>query len=242
MEYILLSLFAGILTVASPCVLPLLPVVLASSAAEKSRRTPIIIIASLSISIVVFTLLLKVSTVFIGVDETFWLKLSGLLILAVGLSMLFPKVWDYISLKLKFIEKSHELQNKSLEKKGILRNILLGVSLGPIFSSCSPTYGIILGTVLPNSFAVGLLNLIVFALGLAIVLFAIAFGGQWVLKRLTWASKSDGWFRKFVGIFLVLIGILIATGLIRDLEIWWASSDFNFIGFEVDQVKKIQGS
>ncbi len=242
MEYLILSFFAGMLTVASPCVLPLLPVVLASSVAEKSRRSTFVIIGSLAVSIIAFTLFLKVSTVFIDVDDSIWLKLSGGLIVLVGLSLLFPKTWDFISIKLSFVEKAHVLQSKSLEHKGIVRNILLGASLGPIFSSCSPTYGIILGTVLPNSFSVGLLNLVLYTLGLVLVLTIIAVGGQGIVKHLAWASRSNGWFRKSIGIFLLIMGFLIATGLIRELEIWRANSDFNFIDFEVDQVKKIRDS
>ncbi|HMS24880.1 MAG TPA: cytochrome c biogenesis protein CcdA [Acidimicrobiia bacterium] len=240
MEYLLLSFFAGMLTVASPCVLPLLPVVLGGSAIEKSWRTPSTIIASVGLSIIAFTLLLKVSTIFLGVDDDFWLKISGVLISVVGLSMAYPKLWDYVSIKFGFVEKSHELQNKSIQKKGILRNILLGVSLGPIFSSCSPTYGIILATVLPSNFAVGLLNIVVYDLGLVFILGLIALGGQRVIQKLSWVSNSDGLFRRGIGFMLVLVGLLIATGLIRDLETWWAGSDFNFIQFEIDRVQNIK--
>lgn len=241
MEYLLLSFFAGVLTVASPCVLPMLPVVFAGTTAEKSWRTPFTIIASLTVSIVAFTLLLKVSTVFIGVDESLWQIISGVLIAIVGLSMVFPKVWDFISVRAGFVNKSHELQNKSLEKKGMVRNILLGISLGPIFSSCSPTYGIILATVLPGSFSVGLLNIVIYALGLAFVLSVIAIGGQKLIQKISWASASNSWFRRSLGILLVIVGLLIATGLIRELEIWWASSEYNFINYEIDQVRKING-
>lgn len=240
MQYLFLSLLAGILTVASPCVLPLLPVVLGGSVSEKSWRTPFVIISSMSISIIIFTLLLKVSTIFLNVDSYFWLKLSGALVVMVGVSMTFPQLWDYISTKTGFVKKSHELQNTSIAKEGLSRNILLGTSLGPIFSSCSPTYGIIIATVLPTSFPIGLLNIIVYVFGLAVTLGAIAVGGQRVVKKMSWLSKSEGKFRRVIGIVFIIVGILIFTGLIRDLETWWASSDFNFIGFEIDQVQKIK--
>ncbi|WP_426938926.1 cytochrome c biogenesis CcdA family protein [Pseudarthrobacter sp. S3] len=77
MELLPLAFLAGILTVLSPCVLPLLPVVLAGSAAESNRRAPYIIIASLAVSAVLFTLLIKATTVLLGVPSDAWLIISG---------------------------------------------------------------------------------------------------------------------------------------------------------------------
>ncbi len=70
-------IFAGILSVLAPCVLPVLPIILAGSIAESGRKAPLIIIGSLVISIIVFTGLLKASTVFIMVSPDFWTYLSA---------------------------------------------------------------------------------------------------------------------------------------------------------------------
>ena len=51
---------------------------------------------------------------------------------------------------------------------------MVGLSLGPVFSSCSPTYAIILAVILPASFLTGLLNLFAYVLGLSIALLVIA--------------------------------------------------------------------
>ena len=240
MQYVFLSFIAGLLTIVSPCVLPLLPVVLAESSTEKNWKTPFVIIASMAVSIFAFTLLLKVSTVFLDVNESIWQNTSGVLIVIVGAALVFPNIWTFISMKIGLLKKTHELQNASLKKTGVIRNILLGASLGPIFTSCSPTYGIILATVFPSSYTVGLLNLFVYVFGLALILGAIAIGGQRVIKKISWASKSDGWFKKSLGVLLIILGVLIATGLIRDLETWWASSSFNFNDFEIDKIREIR--
>ncbi|MCA9327976.1 cytochrome c biogenesis protein DipZ, partial [Candidatus Saccharibacteria bacterium] len=70
----LLSFIAGLLTVFAPCVLPLLPVILGGSfdPTTRDRRRPYIIIASLLASLILFTILLKASTVLIGVDPKVW--------------------------------------------------------------------------------------------------------------------------------------------------------------------------
>jgi cytochrome c biogenesis protein CcdA len=66
-----ISFIAGILTILAPCVLPLLPIIIGGSLEEKSIRRPIIITLSLAASIVVFTLILKVSTAFIDIPQDF---------------------------------------------------------------------------------------------------------------------------------------------------------------------------
>lgn len=220
MELIIFSLFAGILTVLSPCILPLLPVVLAGSVAEKNRRAPLVIIGSLAISTVLFTLLIKGTTALLGVPSNVWLIVSGALVAAIGLTFIFPAMWEKLSIKLQLQAKSGKLTAKSARQTGHTRNVLLGFSLGPVFTSCSPTYGLILATVLPTSFAIGLINLVAYALGLSVVLLAIAYGGQRITSRLGWLTNTHGKFRRGLGIFLIIIGLLIATGAIKDVETW----------------------
>ena len=66
------SFIAGILTILAPCVLPVLPVILAGSLTEKERWYPYLVTLSLALSIVIFTVLLKASTAFIDIPSSFW--------------------------------------------------------------------------------------------------------------------------------------------------------------------------
>jgi len=233
MDLLLISLLAGVLTVLSPCILPLLPVVVAGSVSEKNKKAPLVIIASLAISVIAFTLLIRASTAFIGVPSSFWLVFSGLLIVFIGVTFAFPAVWEKISLKLGLQQKANSLTAASSNKTGLTRNILLGASLGPIFTSCSPTYGIILATVLPTSFAFGFINLLAYTIGLSAVLLAIAIGGQRTTKRLEWASKPNSPLRRILGIILIIVGILIVTGLIKDIEAWMVQAGIDSTRLEL---------
>jgi cytochrome c biogenesis protein CcdA len=93
---IFISFFSGILTVLAPCVLPLLPVILGGSLAGQSNRRPYIIIASLILSLLLFTLLLKASTVLIHVDPVVWEYVSGGLLVLFSITLIFPKVWTWL--------------------------------------------------------------------------------------------------------------------------------------------------
>lgn len=226
MELLPLAFLAGILTVVSPCVLPLLPVVLAGSAAEQNRRAPYIIIASLAVSVVLFTLLIKATTVLLGVPSDVWLIISGSLVVFIGATLAFPRLWEWIAERTRLQEASSRISAGTARRSGTARSVLLGFSLGPAFTSCSPTYGLILAVVLPADFTVGLGNLAAYTLGLAAVLLMVALGGRRVTRKLGWASNPNGVFRRGLGGFLVIVGLLIASGQIRTIETWLIERGF----------------
>ena len=66
MFLLFVSFIAGVLTVLAPCILPLLPVIIGGAAQNHERRNPYIITASLAVAVVLFTLLLKFSTLLIN--------------------------------------------------------------------------------------------------------------------------------------------------------------------------------
>lgn len=217
MEFFLASFISGMLTVLAPCVLSLLPVIIGGSLGEKNPWRPLIIVGSLAISVIVFTLLLKATTALFGIPQEVWKYISGGLVLLFGLTMALPNLWEKLAFKLK-LYKSENLLQKSSEKKSHGGAILLGASLGPVFTTCSPTYTIILAIVLPQNFGLGLANLIIFTLGMTIPLLAIGYGGQKVTQKFKGLSNPNGLFKKTLGVLLILTGLAILTGLDKKLE------------------------
>ncbi len=225
MEFLIPSFLAGILTVLAPCVIALLPVILGGTLGQKNPWRPLVIAASLGISVIIFSLLLKATAVLLGVPTKFWQVFAGALILLFGLSMTFPGVWEAISLKLK-LYKSENLLTKSGKKEGLGGAVLLGASLGPVFTTCSPTYAVILAIILPANFFVGFINLIAYTLGLMVFLLAIGYGGQRVSSKFRFAVNPRGWFKRGLGILLVLTGLMIVTGLDKEFETWILESGY----------------
>lgn len=220
MTLLFLSFTAGILTVLAPCLFVFLPVILGRAMTDaKDRSRPYVVIASLAVSVVVFTLLLKASTVLIDVPEIVWKLVSGGIISFFGLTLLFPALWDRVAFLLPFTDKSQALVNKNTQAQpSFWGNVTLGAALGPIFSSCSPTYFVILGTVLPVSFAVGLVYLFAYVLGLSLMLLSIAFLGQKIIGGLKWAVNPRGWFKRSIGIVFLVMGISIVSGLDKKFQ------------------------
>lgn len=215
---ILISFFSGILTVLAPCVLPLLPVILGGSLAGQSKKRPYIIIISLILSLLVFTVLLKASTVLIGVDPSFWEYVAGGLLVLFSITLIFPHVWVWL-MDVTGIEK---LSQNSLEsashREWIWWPIALGAALGPVFSSCNPTYTILLATILPTSFTMGMVGLLAYFIGLGIILLLIVHFGRSIICRFRFFSNPHGIFRRLLGVLILIVGLLIVTGYIKKIE------------------------
>ncbi len=228
-EFLVASAVAGILTILAPCIVPVLPIILGGTAGEeRSRLKPFVITGSLALSIVVFTLLVRASANAFGISQGVLTNISGAILIAFGVFTIFPEIWDTISLKLNLSTSSNKLMGKYARGGGIGSDALLGASLGPVFTSCSPTYAAILALVISGEIGYGVATvyLIVYALGLAMMLLLIAFAGQRIVKRLGWATNPKGWFKRIVGVAFLLIGLAIVTGVDKDIETWLLEQGF----------------
>jgi cytochrome c biogenesis protein CcdA/thiol-disulfide isomerase/thioredoxin len=222
MILLLLAFIAGALTALAPCVLPLLPIIIGGSLSgnKKDKARPYIIAASLATSLLLFTLLLKATTLLIGVPPAVWVYLSGGIVVVLGIASLFPGLWEQLIGRLGWQAGSQRFLGIGLRRKGILGPILIGAALGPVFSSCSPTYAFILATVLPRNFASGLIYLIVYCIGLVGVLLLIAVFGQRFISRFGWASDPRSVFRRSLGILFIVVGLSIIVGWDKKAETW----------------------
>ncbi len=214
---------AGVLTTLAPCVLPMLPVIVGGSlgpSSRESRRRAYVITASLGTSIVVFTLVLKATTALIAIPTDVWQWLSGGILVLLGVASLLPATWDRVSARLSLQERSTGRLSAARRQPGTLGAVLTGAALGPVFSSCSPMYGYVIVTVLPASFAQGLVLLLGYVVGLCATLLAIALLGQRFIGRARWAADPHSWFRRGLGVAFILVGLTILTGLDKEIQTW----------------------
>ena len=216
-----LTLLAGVLTVLTPCALPLLPVIVGGGLAGGTRR-PWIVAAGLVVTLITFTVLLKASTSLMAVDARVWLMISGLLILFLGLSMLFPGGWAVIAQRLGFSRGANTLLACANRTRGSWSAAATGVALGPVFSSCSPTYAWVIATVLPTDMLWGMTLLGLYCLGLVGALVLLSLLGRRIIERFSWAMNPQGWFRRGVALLLVVVGVLVTSGTHRNLQVWAA--------------------
>jgi cytochrome c biogenesis protein CcdA len=214
MTFLIISFIAGVLTILAPCILPLLPVIVGRSLSDStlSKRRVFIVVLSLGISVIVFTLILKVSTLFINIPQNFWACISGGIIFIFGLVTLFPNLWENLPFTSKLNQQSNKVLMTGYKKNSIWGDILVGASLGPIFSACSPTYFVILATVLPVRPIVGIIYLLSYSIGLCLALLIVALLGQRIMAKFDFAMDPRGWFKRILGIIFILVAIGILTG------------------------------
>lgn len=217
MFLLLVTFVAGLLTALAPCVLPLLPVIIGGSVAAGTRRRAFVVTGSLALSVILFTLLLKATTTFIAVPPAFWSIFSAVLLGLVGISFAIPALWERLPIA-KLAAKAQRGLGSGTRMQGILGDIVTGAALGPVFSSCSPTYFLILAAVLPVSLAKGLVYLISYALGLSLILLLISLLGQRFAARLGWLADPRGILRRALGILIIIVAIAVGFGFDKKLQ------------------------
>jgi cytochrome c biogenesis protein CcdA/thiol-disulfide isomerase/thioredoxin len=212
------AFIAGLLTVLAPCVLPLLPVIVGGSLAvskehKPDRLRPVIITASLAISLVIFTLLLKATTLLIHVPSRYYTDISGSILVLLGLALLFPQVYEALLIRLNIQAKSQQLLGRSASRRErYLGPIITGAALGPVFSSCSPVYAYILATILPVNFTHAIFYMISYIIGLSAMLLLVGLVGQRFIAKLTFATNPRGIFQRTIAVLFIAVGVLIFTG------------------------------
>jgi cytochrome c biogenesis protein CcdA/thiol-disulfide isomerase/thioredoxin len=209
------AFIAGMLTVLAPCVLPLLPIIIGGSVSGnlKDKKRPLIIAGALAVSLIVFTLLLKVTTILINLPPQTITYISGGLLAIIGVVMLLPSMYARLIARLGIEQKAQETLNSGYKNKGSISGpIIIGAALGPVFSSCSPVYAYILATVLPAHFGQAMAYVIAYVIGLCALLLAIGYYGQQFVRKLKFASNPKGWFQRTIAVLFIVVGVLIFTG------------------------------
>lgn len=225
-ELFIVSFVAGVLTVLAPCILPILPVIIGGSSLQQNAKTlgslkhPLIITGSLVVSIVISTLLLKATTVLLGVPSMVWAVLSGGIVLLFGLNLLAPSLWERLMAKTGLAPLASRLLGKTSSQTGVKKDIVLGAALGPVFNSCSPTYALIVAVLLPASFVTGLGYLIAYATGLGLMLLLIGIFGRLFVSKIKWLSDPRGLFQKIIGVVFVVVGTAVMLGLDKQIQVY----------------------
>lgn len=191
---------AGILSVLSPCILPLLPAVLATSAG-KSKLRPLAIVLGVSIS---FTIMGVVTSAFGAFFHTYMgqLKiLAEILILIMGFALLLEMSLFNSFSKFPLLG--------GMKGEGAVSGFLLGLSLGVLWIPCvGPILASILTMVaLEGNAATGALTLSIYSLGFAMPMLVLAYSAHFSSSKIRTISKYDSVLKKGAGIVLVVVGL-----------------------------------
>lgn len=200
---------AGVLSVLSPCVLPLLPAIMAYSS-ERGKLRPLAIVTGLCISFtamgVVFSAFGSVVYAYRGYME----MIAAIMIIVLGIVMLFDlPVFDRLS------ALAPQLAPQTTQGEGIMGGLLLGLSLGIVWMPClGPLIGSVLVTVIPEGDVLyGGTLLFIYSLGLAIPMLGIAYATSTLTGQVRGLSRHSMVIRRIAGGVLILVGLGMVFGV-----------------------------
>jgi len=207
MPDLLLALLAGVVTIAAPCTLPVLPILLGASLGRRGRARPALIALGFVISFAFVALALNAFARALNFDPEI-LRTAGLVLLAIfGALMIFPAAFERLAPQLAGTSAiaSHAI----FSTRPNLGGFALGTTLGLVWTPCAgPVLGAILTAVAtsPDRGRAAIL-LVTYAIGAALPMLAIAYGGQAVsteLRRLApYAARVQQGFGVIVIAFAV---------------------------------------
>lgn len=216
----LLAFAAGALTILSPCVLPLVPVIL-GSAARRHKQGPIALAAGLIAGFTVIGFVLGAFGSKLGIDPDQVRLVGATILAAAGLLLLVPPLQLRLAYAAGPLTAWAGQRQSRFEEQGLAGQFVIGLLLGGIWSPCvGPTLGAAIALAAQGDhLSTVAITMAAFASGIASVLLLIAFGGRAAFDRTkskAAASAEKG--KLILGVILLAVGVFILTGLDRKLE------------------------
>ena len=209
------AFLSGLVTILSPCILPVLPVVLSGSVGGKRR--PFGVITGFVVSFSIFTLILSSLVQALNIPPDTLRVVAVVLILLFGLVMLVPRLRDGFEMIASRLAKVGGNQKQS---NGFGGGLLIGVSLGLVWTPCvGPIMASVISLAITQSVDGGsVIIILVYSLGTAIPMLAIMLGGRSLLKRVPSLSRNTVKIQRVFGVLMILVAVTIAFGWDRSFQ------------------------
>lgn len=217
-----LALAAGVLSTLSPCVLPLIPIVLGTALAEH-RWAPVALATGLALSFAVIGLFVATIGFAIGLDADVFRIIAALLLITFGVILVVPRLQERVTMMAAPLSNWADTRMGAVTSKGLSGQFLVGVLLGAVWTPCAgPTLGAasLLASRGQNLVEVAG-TMLMFGIGAALPLLVFGLLSRQAMLRLRTRAMSAGYALKAVlGVFLAVIGLGIVTGWDKPVETW----------------------
>jgi cytochrome c biogenesis protein CcdA/thiol-disulfide isomerase/thioredoxin len=213
-----LAFAAGMLTVASPCVLPTLPILLGVSVGRQDAWRPLYIAAGFTLTFSLLALGLGASAAALGLGPETWRNAATALLALCGVLMIWPAPFERLVAAVggTALSRAGTLGGRG---DGLVGGLLVGASLGAVWTPCAgPVLGSILTLVAtaPHLGRAAAL-LVAFAVGASIPMLGIAYGGQWATTRARALLPYTQRLQRVFGV--VVIGVAVIVHLRYDVAL-----------------------
>lgn len=214
---------AGLLTLINPCVLPVLPIVLAT-ALNTDTRGPLALAAGMSLSFITFGMLVTTVGRSIGLTEQRLADTGAVMMIVFGAILLIPQLSSRFETALAGIStRADSTLGAGSAPQGLTGQFLGGLLLGAVWSPCiGPTLGGAIalasqGQSLGWVFAI----MLAFAAGVSTLILGIGLGGQHLIRKRAQALQGLAARSKpILGAVFVAVGLMLLFRLHHVVEIW----------------------
>src|SRR5262249_48947291 len=206
MPDLLLALFAGILTIAAPCTLPVLPILLGASIGRRAGARPVFIATGFIVSFAFVALTLNAVATALHFDPEA-LRTAGLVFLVLfGALMIWPAAFERLTARLA---GAGVVPQPVAAAQTNLGGFVLGTTLGLIWTPCAgPVLGAILTAVATSpDHTHGALLLLAYTIGAALPMLAVAYGGQAISTRLRSVAPYTVRLQRAFGVIVIAFAL-----------------------------------
>lgn len=220
MAVLALALLSGLLSTLSPCVLPLLPIVL-GAALGQHRYGPAALAAGVAVSFVTVGLFVATAGFAIGIDQSLFRNVAAAMLIVIGAVLLLPRLQAQVALAAGPVGNWAQSQAGGFTPRGLSGQFAVGLLLGAVWSPCvGPTLGA--ASVLAaqgKDLGHVALTMLAFGIGAAAPLLALGMLSREAMLRWRGRLMAAGQGGKVaLGVLLLATGALILSGLDKQLE------------------------
>lgn len=213
------AFLAGIVTILSPCILPLLPILLAGSTGEGKLR-PWGIVAGFLVSFSFFTLALSAIVSFFQVPPDLLRWIAGTLILGFGVIMIVPALKDRFLMWAGRLVPQPKQKSPTGSRGGFWSGFLLGITLGLVWTPCA---GPIMASVVTFAatqtlFWESAVLTLAYSAGTSLPMMLILLGGKAMMSKLGFLKKNSNKIQRVFGFLMVLTGVSVFAGWDRMIQ------------------------
>jgi cytochrome c-type biogenesis protein len=209
MFHLVLALLAGIVTIAAPCTLPVLPILLGASVGHTGKLRPAMIALGFVLSFSIVALALSAITRIFDFDPNVLRTGAAILLLGFGLLMIWPAPFEWFSVRVGGLINGGSAAILP-QGQGNLGGLVLGTTLGLVWTPCAgPVLGSILTLVATSKdIAWASVLLVVYAIGAALPMLAIAYGGQAATTRVRSIARYSPRLQQAFGAIVIAFALL----------------------------------
>ncbi len=228
------ALVAGAATAISPCVLPVLPVVL-SAGATGGRRRPLGIVTGLTLSFTFATVALVYVISALGLPNDLLRTVAIVVLLVFGVTLVIPPLSARVE---GYLSRFGNSAGASRRREGFWSGLLVGVSLGFVYAPCAgPILAGVITVSASQSFSTDRLAVaLCYGIGSGIVLYGLMLGGRRLIGPL---SRRSGRLQIGIGVVMVLVAVAMLGNLDQRFE---TSVARDVPGFLVDPSQSLEAS